>query len=161
MECARRRRVADPTGERVVYKTVVLAGLIRKAEECKEDKGAQHVRPAFHLETDDDVGIILPHETSDLDDPMIVAVGVFPTDPWCHTHLRIVHNEKRPQRNSEKHFDAGKDHQADVAAPVQTTIGRHYLPELTFALAERIDGQSYGSLAATRKNEGKPGHSPQ
>jgi len=120
----------------------VSARLIRKAEECKEDKGTQDVRPAFHLETDSHVGIIFPDETSDLDDPMIVAVGVFPTDPWCHTHLRIVHNEKRPQRNSEKHFDAGNDHQADVATAVQTTIGRHELPGLTFALEERMDGQS-------------------
>ena len=137
------RRVADTTGEGRVRTTIMLARLIRKAEEPEKDKRARDKRPAEHLEADSHLWVFLPNDAWDLVDRVIVAVRVGPAFPRCNAHLRRADDDIRPQKNGPENLGGGKSHQAEVSSTTETMGRRHYLPELTFALVKRVNGHHW------------------
>jgi hypothetical protein len=121
----------------------MLARLIRKAKEREKNKRARDNQPTEHLEANSYWWVILPDETRDLADRGIVGVYVGPARPRRDTHLHIVYDDIRPQRNGPEYLDAGKGHQAEVPATTRTIRRRHKLVELTFTLEERVNGQDW------------------
>lgn len=66
---------------------------------------------------------------------------VGPAYPRWDTALRIVHDDKRRDRNGPAYLDPGNGHQAKVPATTETRGRRHYLLELTMALVERVNSR--------------------
>jgi hypothetical protein len=136
------RQVAHATGERREQTTIMLARLIRTAEEREKDERARDQRPAEHLEPDRHNWVILPNEACELVDRGIVAVRVGPAIR-SDTQLRSLHDVICPQRNGPEYLDGGNGYQAEVPAAAGTMGRRHYLLELTSALVERINGYDW------------------
>lgn len=100
-----------------------MARLVREAKEREKEKGASDDQPAEHLEPVVDIRIRLPFERRHLDDSGIVAVHALPADPRADALLRIEDDHIRPDRNGSENLDGRKDHQAEVAAPVEVAVG--------------------------------------
>ena len=86
----------------------MLARLIRKAEEQKENNRARDQQPAKHLERVLKVSVVLPVRGRDLVDMRKIAVVVRlrPALPTFHGQPRIEHNNVRSYRNGAEYFDA-------------------------------------------------------
>ena len=80
--------------------------------------------------------VVPPNEACDLVDLGVVAVRIGPAHPGCDTVVRVVNDDKRPQRNGTDDFDGTNGHQADVPTAAETLRSRHQLAELTLALIE-------------------------
>jgi hypothetical protein len=136
------RRIADTTGDGRVHTTIMLARLIRKAKEREKDKSARDHRPAEYPEATSQIWVVLPNDAWDLDDLGIMAVHFGPAFPRSDT-LCIGDDEIRPQRNGPEYLGGRKGHQPEVPATVKTLGVNHYLPELTLALVERVNGRDW------------------
>jgi len=68
-----------------------------------------------------------------------VAVLVCPALPRTNALPSIVYDPVRPQRNGSENLDAGKSHQAEVAATVEVAVGCHELSKLMYTFVEGVN----------------------
>jgi hypothetical protein len=84
--------------------------------------------------------VVFPLNAWDLEDSVIIAVGVGPADPRDKARLNVEGKNPGRQWDSPEDLDHRQAHQAEVPALIETPVRRHNLVELTTAFVEMING---------------------
>jgi len=133
-----RRGVSKSLGDRGIHKAVILAGLVRKAEEEEEKNGADDWRPTCEFECKDGVLVPSPEHGRVLGDTRESPVDFGPANDWAEGS-KVAGHDVGGKRYGADGFEPGKTHEANIAEAIHVRIDRQVLLELRLALPNVIN----------------------
>lgn len=133
----------DPA-DRLERGTVVLARLLREAEESEEHERREDRDPALELGADHSDWVEVPYHGCVQAHGPEVGVGIRPRDPWMHRVIGDVHDEHPcRERDGDCDVGSGNANEPRVTVDSQVLVVSSDGVEHRLTLEERSDRKNY------------------